>query len=297
MQDVWIEIGAIEDIPRRGARRRAQRRAARSPCSAPRDDEIFALIDRCPASRRAAVRRHRLRQRRSPARCTIGSSTSPAARRWRPMNGCAPQSLPVQAASLDAAAFMSATAARSGRVTRGDGVAQRCAPPVPIAASAAACWRCPTARPSGDPDHPANFGRLCSKGAALGDTLALAGRLLRPQLDGRGACWDAGAGRSSPQPSRAPSTQHGPEAVAFYVSGQFLTEDYYVANKLMKGFIGAANIDTNSRLCMASSVAGHVRAFGEDVVPGCLRGSGAGRSRRPGRQQHGLVPSGALSSG
>ena len=55
----------------------------------------------------------------------------------------------------------------------------------------------------------------------------------------------------------------------FYVSGQFLTEDYYVANKLMKGFIGSANIDTNSRLCMASSVAGHIRAFGEDIVPGC----------------------------
>ena len=62
---------------------------------------------------------------------------------------------------------------------------------------------------------------------------------------------------------------HGPDAVALYVSGQFLTEDYYVANKLIKGFIGSANIDTNSRLCMASSVAGHVRAFGEDIVPGC----------------------------
>jgi len=63
--------------------------------------------------------------------------------------------------------------------------------------------------------------------------------------------------------------QHGPDAVAFYGSGQFLTEDYYVANKLMKGFIGSANIDTNSRLCMSSTVAGHTRAFGEDVVPGC----------------------------
>ena len=62
--------------------------------------------------------------------------------------------------------------------------------------------------------------------------------------------------------------EHGPDSVAFYVSGQFLTEDYYVANKLMKGFFGSGNIDTNSRLCMASSVAGHVRAFGEDVVPG-----------------------------
>lgn len=61
---------------------------------------------------------------------------------------------------------------------------------------------------------------------------------------------------------------HGPDSVAFYVSGQLLTEDYYIANKLMKGFIGSANIDTNSRLCMASSVAGHRRAFGSDTVPG-----------------------------
>ena len=74
--------------------------------------------------------------------------------------------------------------------------------------------------------------------------------------------------RSSPTRFARTIEQHGPEAVAFYASGQFLTEDYYVANKLMKGFIGAANIDTNSRLCMASSVAGHIRAFGEDVVPG-----------------------------
>lgn len=62
--------------------------------------------------------------------------------------------------------------------------------------------------------------------------------------------------------------KHGKDAVAFYLSGQLLTEDYYVANKLMKGFIGSANVDTNSRLCMASSVAGHRRAFGSDTVPG-----------------------------
>jgi len=61
----------------------------------------------------------------------------------------------------------------------------------------------------------------------------------------------------------------GPGAVAFYLSGQLLTEDYYVANKLMKGFIGSANVDTNSRLCMSSTVAGHRRAFGADTVPGC----------------------------
>ena len=121
---------------------------------------------------------------------------------------------------------------------------------------------------SGDPDHPANHGRLCSKGAALADTLATDGRLLHPQIGGRNASWDEALGRIAAAMTRAVA-DHGPDSVALYVSGQFLTEDYYVANKLMKGFIGSANIDTNSRLCMASSVAGHVRAFGEDIVPGC----------------------------
>jgi assimilatory nitrate reductase catalytic subunit len=121
---------------------------------------------------------------------------------------------------------------------------------------------------SGDPDHPANRGRLCSKGAALGDTLATDGRLLYPQIGGRNASWDEALDLIAENFKRT-IADHGPDAVALYVSGQFLTEDYYVANKLMKGFIGSANIDTNSRLCMASSVAGHVRAFGEDIVPGC----------------------------
>jgi assimilatory nitrate reductase catalytic subunit len=121
---------------------------------------------------------------------------------------------------------------------------------------------------AGDVDHPANFGRLCSKGAALGDTLASDGRLLRPQMRGRDASWDEALDRIAAEFIQT-IAEHGPDAVAFYVSGQFLTEDYYVANKLMKGFIGTANIDTNSRLCMASSVAGHIRAFGEDIVPGC----------------------------
>jgi assimilatory nitrate reductase catalytic subunit len=121
---------------------------------------------------------------------------------------------------------------------------------------------------SGDPDHPANNGRLCSKGAALGDTLATDERLLCPQIDGRNASWDEALARIATRFTRT-ITEHGSDAIALYVSGQFLTEDYYVANKLMKGFIGSANIDTNSRLCMASSVAGHIRAFGEDIVPGC----------------------------
>ncbi|UWQ17433.1 nitrate reductase [Jannaschia sp. M317] len=120
---------------------------------------------------------------------------------------------------------------------------------------------------SGDADHPANFGRLCSKGSALGETLDLQGRLLGPQIGGRPAGWDAALDLVA-DTFRAAIDAHGPDSVAFYVSGQLLTEDYYVANKLMKGFIGSANIDTNSRLCMASSVAGHKRAFGSDTVPG-----------------------------
>jgi assimilatory nitrate reductase catalytic subunit len=122
--------------------------------------------------------------------------------------------------------------------------------------------------PRGDPAHPANFGRLCVKGAALKDTLSLPDRLTVPTMNGQSVSWDAALDHIAAEFLRI-RAEHGPESIAFYVSGQFLTEDYYVANKLMKGFIGAGNIDTNSRLCMSSSVAGHVRAFGEDVVPGC----------------------------
>jgi assimilatory nitrate reductase catalytic subunit len=121
---------------------------------------------------------------------------------------------------------------------------------------------------AGDPAHPANFGALCSKGSALGDTLGLQGRLLYPQIRDRRVTWDEALAHVA-RSFREVIERHGPDAVAFYVSGQLLTEDYYVANKLMKGFIGSANIDTNSRLCMASAVAGHRRAFGGDLVPGC----------------------------
>lgn len=126
---------------------------------------------------------------------------------------------------------------------------------------------------AGDPQHPANFGRLCSKGSALGETLGLENRLLHPMI----RCRDCKLERvawSDALDHVANRLQHivardGADAVAFYLSGQLLTEDYYVANKLMKGFIGSANVDTNSRLCMSSSVAGHRRAFGSDTVPGC----------------------------
>jgi assimilatory nitrate reductase catalytic subunit len=126
---------------------------------------------------------------------------------------------------------------------------------------------------SGDPEHPANFGRLCSKGSALGETLSPDSRLLYPMI----RC-SKGTMERVAWPDALDHVAHrfkhivardGPDAVAFYLSGQLLTEDYYVANKLMKGFIGSANVDTNSRLCMASSVAGHRRAFGADTVPGC----------------------------
>ena len=121
---------------------------------------------------------------------------------------------------------------------------------------------------TGDPDHPANRGRLCSKGSALGDTLDLDGRLLYPQIGDQRVSWDAALDHVADGFRRIIDT-HGPGSVALYVSGQLLTEDYYAANKLMKGFIGTANIDTNSRLCMSSAVAGHKRAFGEDLVPIC----------------------------
>jgi assimilatory nitrate reductase catalytic subunit len=120
---------------------------------------------------------------------------------------------------------------------------------------------------AGDTKHPANFGRLCSKGSALGETMSLDGRLLIPEINGQRATWNTALDLVAQRFSAA-IAEHGPESVALYVSGQILTEDYYAANKLMKGFIGTANIDTNSRLCMASSVAGHKRAFGSDTVPG-----------------------------
>src|SRR5476651_2581900 len=125
---------------------------------------------------------------------------------------------------------------------------------------------------SGDPEHPANFGRLCSKGSALGETLGFEDRLLYPMIRlSKGnlerVAWSDALDHVAHRFKHIVA-RDGPNAVAFYLSGQLLTEDYYVANKLMKGFLGSANVDTNSRLCMASSVAGHRRAFGSDTVPG-----------------------------
>jgi assimilatory nitrate reductase catalytic subunit len=125
---------------------------------------------------------------------------------------------------------------------------------------------------AGDGEHPANFGRLCSKGSALGETLGVENRLLYPMIRCKGSlervAWPDALNHVSHRLKHI-IARDGANAVAFYLSGQLLTEDYYVANKLMKGFVGSANLDTNSRLCMSSTVAGHRRAFGADTVPGC----------------------------
>lgn len=118
----------------------------------------------------------------------------------------------------------------------------------------------------GDENHPANFGKLCVKGSHLSETLSSDGRLLQPVVDGIETHWDDAISTVAER-IKTIIDEHGPDAFAFYLSGQILTEDYYVANKLAKGFIGTANIDTNSRLCMASAVAGYKRAFGSDTVP------------------------------
>ena len=118
----------------------------------------------------------------------------------------------------------------------------------------------------GDPSHPANFGRLCTKGAALHLSAQPGARLLYPEVNGERASWDQALEFAASR-FREITAAHGPDAVAFYVSGQLLTEDYYVFNKLAKGLIGTNNIDTNSRLCMSSAVAGYKMSLGADAPP------------------------------
>lgn len=120
----------------------------------------------------------------------------------------------------------------------------------------------------GNVEHPANLGRLCVKGSSLHETQGFHNRILSPRVKGENVSWDE-ATSTVAKHFQETIAKYGPDSVAFYLSGQLLTEDYYVANKLMKGFIGSANVDTNSRLCMASASAAHKRAFGEDVVAGC----------------------------
>ncbi|HET7728394.1 MAG TPA: molybdopterin-dependent oxidoreductase, partial [Usitatibacter sp.] len=129
----------------------------------------------------------------------------------------------------------------------------------------------------GDERHPSSLGRLCTKGSTLHLTMApaaQAGRARHPEMRAaRGAPrervgWDVALDHVAAR-FAACIREHGPDSVAFYVSGQLLTEDYYVFNKLAKGLIGTANIDTNSRLCMSSAVAGYARTLGVDAPPAC----------------------------
>ncbi len=130
----------------------------------------------------------------------------------------------------------------------------------------------------GDPRHPANFGRLCTKGSTLhltaSESVTRQTRLLAPmRRDERGGtpapiAWDTALEEAADK-FAAVIRQHGPDGVGFYGSGQLLTEDYYVLNKLVKGLIGTNNIDTNSRLCMSSAVAGYKATLGSDAPPAC----------------------------
>jgi assimilatory nitrate reductase catalytic subunit len=126
----------------------------------------------------------------------------------------------------------------------------------------------------GDPDHPANFGRLCTKGSTLHLTTTPYGRALHPEIrhrrDGKRArtTWDETLDYLV-EKFATTIEKYGPDSVGFYISGQLLTEDYYVFNKLAKGLIGTNNIDTNSRLCMSSAVTGYKATLGADAPPAC----------------------------
>ena len=126
----------------------------------------------------------------------------------------------------------------------------------------------------GDPAHPANRGKLCTKGATLALSASASGRALYPELRADRALprqrvsWDVALDHVADK-FRAVIDEHGPDAVAFYISGQLTTEAYYVFNKLAKGLIGTNNVDTNSRLCMSSAVAGYKATLGADSPPGC----------------------------
>ncbi|AKJ99425.1 nitrate reductase [Pseudomonas chlororaphis] len=125
---------------------------------------------------------------------------------------------------------------------------------------------------SGDPTHPANFGKLCSKGSTLHLTGDLAARALYPELRlGKGLArartdWDSALEHAA-SVFAATIAEHGPDSVAFYISGQLLTEDYYAFNKLARALVGTNNIDSNSRLCMSSAVVGYKRSLGADAPP------------------------------
>ena len=207
----------------------------------------------------------------SPARCTTGSSRWKPARRWAPTKA-AVRTIPVKVEGDRLFIALEARAVDGGMTGHGSRRSARGEDHLPLlrgrlrragqgrrGRSRQLCAAIPSIRPIS-----AGSARRARRSAR--PSISTAGCFIPKSTGGA----PAGTRRSTSSPRRFSRTiaEHGPDAVAFYVSGQLLTEDYYVANKLMKGFIGSANIDTNSRLCMASSVAGHSRAFGADTVPG-----------------------------
>ncbi len=246
----WTDVGAVADIPRLGSRVVTTSKGNIAVFRNDRD-EVFALEDRCP-------------HKGGPLSQGIVHGTSVT---------CPLHNWVIDLESGQAKAPDRGCATPVPLKTEGGRVLLDLGPFGPVRTTCPYCGVgcgvvvAPDGRVQGDPDHPANAGQLCSKGSALAERLNHAERLQRPRVGGREADWDTALDLVATRFADTVAT-HGPDSVALYVSGQMLTEDYYVANKLMKGFIGSANIDTNSRLCMASSVAGHVRAFGEDVVPG-----------------------------
>ena len=267
---VWTDIGALDQIPRRGARvvRSAQGCVAVFRTA---DDQAFALEDRCPHKggplsqgivhgKAVTCPLHNWVSELETGEAQ-GADEGPRARHFRS------ESKP---GAYSSTSRRSPTGRRSEGRRNGRGL--RLARPAPIAVSAAACSRAPQATASaeikGDPEHPGQLRPALLQGlGARRDAVARRPALEADRRRRARPSWDEALDRVAARFSETIAA-HGPDSVAFYVSGQLLIEDYYVANKLMKGFIGSANIDTNSRLCMASSVAGHRRAFGSDTVPG-----------------------------
>ena len=261
----WLDIGPVADIPLRGARTVPVAGGEEIAIFRTGDDRVYALVNRCPHKRRSAEPGHRPRRRgRLPAaqladlaRNRRGAGRGQGLRADHPGQGR-------RRPRPDLAPAVVATASRLS-------VTRRSAPPAPIAASAAASSRRRRADGSVDDRRRSRSSRQSRPPLLQGHASRRDGRPRRAAAppDDRQAPRELGQGARSRRPTlpRDDRAAMGRTASPSTSPGQLLTEDYYVANKLMKGFIGSANIDTNSRLCMSSAVAGHLRAFGEDVVP------------------------------
>jgi assimilatory nitrate reductase catalytic subunit len=259
-------ICSLEDIPKLGARRYVRGDGETIAVFRTAADTVFALARPLPAQGRTALAGHRLRRkRRLPAAQLVHR---PEERRGGGAGRGRREALPVRSWTVELSTSPALASERETRTTccycgTGCGVI--------IASEAIGWWACaaiPTTRPTA--------ARLCSKGTTLHLTMTPGRwRRARASRDAHCARCDArrayrGTPRSTTSPSASPrSSPSTARRVAFYVSGQLLTEDYYAFNKLAKGLIGTANIDTNSRLCMSSAVSGYAKTLGVDAPPAC----------------------------